>query len=217
MHFLYRILLFFVIPTILYQLNMSGGAGEDFLADVKFKLEAFSGTERKKLLIDLKEMIDSAVKRDELIERTQSFRVDLLETLKRPIDFFDDYESEEEGEDGVKPQSRFVIPPILSEIAANLECTDYSIESADYHVSSSITVNFGDFSVSRTYDGDNEGSGDACHTIRAGKYRVHSRDSYFADVDLSKVYEVVASKLPGVDIELFRKFCGYVYAEDFEF
>lgn len=194
-----------------------GSERETFVADFQSRLDNFTGADRAQLLKDLKDIIESEAMRDELLERTKSFLVDLLETLQRPINFFDDYESEEEGKDGVQPDSRFVVPPILFEITNKLECTEYAIETADYHVVTSITVNFGCFSVCRTYSGDNEGSGSACHTIRAGKFRVNSDDSYFTDDDLSKVFEVVSPKLPGVDMELFRKFCGYVYAEDFEF
>lgn len=170
------------------------------------------------MLNTLKDFIEKEIEADNLKGRTATFRSDLLESLAAEKFFDESWTPKEDRVFREMKKEDQIIPPILIDIVKNLKCTDYSIECADYHVSSNIVVDFGSFSVSRSYNGDDEGSGRIDFTICGGKHRVMSReDSYFLKSDLSKIFGAISSELPGVTIEHFRKFVGSVFAEDYEF
>eukprot|EP00981_Chlorochromonas_danica_P012462 scaffold4964_cov248-Ochromonas_danica.AAC.8 len=131
-----------------------------------------------------KEIVDKEVEADELDARTESFRRDMLNDLTLE-NYFDDCESGDEGEGENNNDAKRVIPP-------------------------KVTIDFGPFSVSCDFNGDNEGSGSLSYTVRGGDaFVVSEEDSYFTEENLDKVFEPIKEHLPGVDVELFRKhwFC----------
>eukprot|EP00981_Chlorochromonas_danica_P010556 scaffold3284_cov318-Ochromonas_danica.AAC.1 len=165
----------------------------------------------------LKEIVDKEVEAGELDARTESFRRDMLENLT-PENYFDDYDSGDDGDGENNNDAKRVIPPVLFDLAKNLKCTNSHFERADYHVCSEVTIDFGPFTVSCDYNGDNEGSGSLCYTVTSGRaFVVSNEDCRFPEENLDKVFEPIKEHLPGVDVEMFRKFIGSVFPEDFLF
>jgi hypothetical protein len=184
---------------------------DTFVENFQCKLSTFEGNDRSKLLHALKKIIDNEIENNELAGHTKSFCNDILSSLT-PRDFFDDYASDDE-----ESETKWIIPLILFDLANNLKCTQYSIDHADYLVFTNITVDFGPFSVSRCYSGDSDGSETPEYSVKTKRgVCVCTEDSYFTNDDLTKVFRSVEQDIPGVSVELFRKFIGGVFAEDFD-
>eukprot|EP00981_Chlorochromonas_danica_P011859 scaffold4318_cov443-Ochromonas_danica.AAC.1 len=153
----------------------------------------------------------------EMEARTESFRRGMLKTLT-PENYFDDYDSSDKGDDENNNDAKRVIPPVLFDLAKNLKCTNSHFEQANATIYSIVTIDFGRFTVTCEYSGHNDGYDSPAYTVRCGRaWEVSEEDPHFTKENLDEVFEPIKEHLPGVDVEMFRKFIGSVFPEDFLF
>eukprot|EP00981_Chlorochromonas_danica_P015771 scaffold14403_cov352-Ochromonas_danica.AAC.1 len=142
----------------------------------------------------------------EMEARTESFRRDMLKTLT-PENYFDDYDSGDKGDGENNNDAKRVIPPVLFDLAKNLKCTNSHFEQANATIYSIVTIDFGRFTVTCEYSGHNDGCDSPAYTVRCGRaWEVSEEDPHFTKENLDEVFEPIKEHLPGVDVEMFRKF-----------